>query len=66
MSQETVSIKPSPQRIENMIAFYEALNDVGKAGFILTIQPQDRQIFLDAYEEHYNRIEERITMAKAA
>ncbi|MXV73450.1 hypothetical protein F4Z99_04125 [Candidatus Poribacteria bacterium] len=58
MSQQTVNITPLPQRIDTMIAFYESLNDVGKAQFILTIQEEDRQPFLDAYEEHYNRVGE--------
>ena len=53
---ETVSIKPAPVRIDRMITFYEALNDVGKARFILTIQEDDREPFLEAYEEHYNKI----------
>lgn len=39
-----------------MIAFYEALNDVGKARFILTIEEEDREPFLEAYEENYNKI----------
>ena len=53
---QTVNIKPLPQRIDAMIAFYERLNDVGKAGFILTIQEEDQEPFLNAYEEHYNKI----------
>ena len=53
---QTVNIKPLPQRIDTMITFYEGLNDVGKAGFILTIQEEDREPFLNAYEEHYNKI----------
>ena len=40
---ETVNIKPLPQRIDTMIAFYQNLNDVGKASFILTIQKEDRR-----------------------
>ena len=56
MSQQTVNITPLPQRINTMITFYESLNDVGKAQFILTIQEEDRQPFLDAYQKHYNQI----------
>lgn len=52
---ETVSIKIPPQRIESMIAFYEGLNNLGKAGFILTIEEEDQEPFLEAYEEHYNK-----------
>lgn len=54
---ETISIKPAPMSMDRAIAFYEALNDVGKAGFILTLQEQDRQPFLEAYQAHYYKNE---------
>ena len=41
--------------INAAIQYYEGLNDVGKAGFILTLKREDQQLFLDAYEEHYYR-----------
>ena len=52
---QTVNISPLPQRIDAMIAFYESLNNLGKAGFILTIQEEDQEPFPEAYEEHYNK-----------
>ena len=45
--------------IEAAIQYYEGLNDVGKAGFILTLKREDQKLFLDAYEEHYYRHESR-------
>ncbi|MCE2415903.1 hypothetical protein J4G07_18120 [Candidatus Poribacteria bacterium] len=39
--------------IKAAIQYYEGLNDVGKAGFILTLKREDQKLFLDAYEEHY-------------
>ena len=51
---QTINISPSPQRLKVMIAFYEALNNVGKARFILTIEEKDREPFLEAYEKYYN------------
>ena len=53
---ETVNIKPTPMRIDRMITFYESLNDIGKAEFILTIEEKDREPFLEAYKKHYNNI----------
>lgn len=44
-----------PMNINAAIQYYEGLNDVGKAGFILTLKREDQQLFLDAYEEHYYR-----------
>ena len=41
--------------IKAAIQYYEDLNDVGKAGFILTLKRDDQKRFLDAYEEHYYR-----------
>lgn len=55
MSKQTIDISPVSQRIETMINFYEALNDVGKAGFILSIREEDQKPFLKAYEEYYNK-----------
>ena len=52
---DKVSIKPNPIPLERAIEYYENLNDIGKAGFILTLQEEDRPRFLDAYEEHYYR-----------
>ena len=56
MNEKTVNITPLPQRINRMIGFYESLNDVGKAQFILTIQEEDREPFLKAYEKHYSQL----------
>ena len=39
--------------IRTAIAYYQILNDAGKAVFILTLKKEDRKPFLDAYEEHY-------------
>ena len=56
MKETTVNIRPIVQRIPAMIDLYESLNDVGKARFILTFPEEDREPFLQAYEEHYNNI----------
>ena len=58
----TVNITPLPQRLPQMIAFYESLNNVGKLKFILTIVEEDREPFISAYQEHHNKK----TGAKAA
>ncbi len=52
---KTVSITRKPMNIKAAIQYYEGLNDVGKAGFILTLKREDQKLFLDAYEEHYYR-----------
>jgi len=52
---KTISITPKPMNIKAAIQYYEGLNDVGKAGFILTLKREDQKLFLDAYEEHYYR-----------
>ena len=56
MSKQTLNITPLAQRLDDMIDFYESLNDVGKLQFILTLVEQDREPFIKAYEEHYNSL----------
>ena len=51
---KTVSIKPVAIPVERVIMLYEAMNDLGKAGFILTLEEKHREPFLKAYEKHFN------------
>ena len=55
LPRESVSIVPASMPISRLIQAYEAMNDLGKLGFLEKCIPQaDRQRFLEAYEQHHN------------